>query len=321
MTLQLGDIHVPPYGLGTLPLGVRYNKGGRPDRAEAIRIVHAALNAGVRFIDTADVYCAEASEKHYTEKVVKDALATWSGDTSEVVVATKGGMSRHGDGTTPNSWAPLHNMTPATLETTVKESSCALGMKPIHLWQFHHVDSWDAKSTKYAELLGKTKELIDSGWIRVVGLCNTSVQHVEVARGILGGQLVSVQNEFNLYCLQAWKGKVSEAKTNRGGLLPYCQQHGIAFMPYGALGGHKARSGVRDLVRDFPDLVKLASGKGVSPYAVVLAWMRQTWPCVLHIVGARSVDRLAVSDEAQGMELSTGELDIISKLKKPPGAK
>ena len=104
-----------------------------------------------------------------------------------------------------------------------------------------------------------------------------------------------------------------------GGVLPYCAENNITFMPYGALGGHKAREGRRDLRGNFPGLVQMASQKGVSPHAVVLAWMRHKWPCILHIVGARQVGRLGVVHEAAQLSLTEQEIDRISGFKKPTG--
>jgi aryl-alcohol dehydrogenase-like predicted oxidoreductase len=101
-------------------------------------------------------------------------------------------------------------------------------------------------------------------------------------------------------------------------VLPYCHEHGIPFFPYGALGGHDARMGRVSLARDFPRLARMAENKGVSPHQLALAYMRQKWPLIVHIVGARSkerVDELVKLGKPEGMVLFTrDEMDELDAL-------
>ena len=201
----------------------------------------------------------------------------------------------------------------------MRASREALGLESIPLWQFHHANAYHADAPEYKALMIAAKGLIECGEVQAIGLCNCGVKHVEVARRHC--PIASVQNEFNLWEQRAWKGKVSDAKSNEGGVLPYCQENGIVFMPHGAFGGKKARDGNRDLARDFPPVAEMAQMKGVSPHALVLAWMRHRWPCIVHIIGFRNARHLHTLREASQLQLDEKELQIIDGLKKPRGSK
>jgi len=318
--VKIGDRFVPAFGLGTLPIGVLYNKGGRPSRESAVQLIVEALNLGLRFIDTSDVYCANSNDMHYSEEVIRDALLAWDGDISDVCVATKGGMARFGDGDTSNSWREVMPFTPTKLRACVQASKKALGgTQPIALWQFHHANAYAADDKEFHDLMKAASELIAGGEVGAIGLCNCGVAHIKVASKYF--KVATVQNEFNLWERKCWIGKVSGAKSNQGGVIPYCVENGITFMPYGALGGNAARNGRRDLVQDFPGVVHIAKAKGVSPHALVLAWMRAKFPNILHIVGLRELARLEGIREAHGISLTPTEVETIAAMKKPPAAR
>ena len=141
--------------------------------------------------------------------------------------------------------------------------------------------------SEFLAALSAVKRLVDEGVIRHVGLCNCSTRHLEIATSML--PIVAVQNHFSLWDRAAEKTRVRQvcAKSNKNELLRVCSEKKIAFSPHGALGGHAARERRRDLRADHPKVAALATAKKASPHAVVLAWMRQKYPCVLHIVGAR----------------------------------
>src|SRR3954463_4585722 len=128
---------------------------GRPDRERSIATVHAALDAGVTFIDTADAYHRDADEVGHNESLIAKALKSWGGDTSSVLVATKGGHLRPGDG----SWTL--NGRPEYLKQAVKESARRLGVEAIGLYQFHRPDP----EVDYAESVGAIRDLLDEGVI------------------------------------------------------------------------------------------------------------------------------------------------------------
>lgn len=199
---------IPAFGIGTLPLGVVYNT--RPTEQQARDILFAALDGGCRFIDTADVYCTNMSDKHYCERLVGDTVRQWQLQRSKntrVIIATKGGMSRHGDGLSTNSWSPVRRFNAEKIRETVNASREALGVEMIDLWQVHHSDLHDADGDEWLEVIETLKQLVAEAKVEKVGLCNASVRHIQRAlnRGL---RVYSVQNEFSL-----WSQVSLESKT------------------------------------------------------------------------------------------------------------
>src|SRR2546423_1658016 len=220
-TRTIGDRSVSAIGLGGMPLSIE----GRPDAERATRTVHAALDAGVTLIDTADSYHLNAGEVGHNERLITQALATYGGDLSEVLVATKGGHLRPGDGSWTLDGSPEH------LRAACEASLKALGVDAIGLYQFHRPDP----KVPYAESIGAMKELRDAGKVRMVGISNANVDQIRLSIELLGGVgadgLASVQNEF------------SPAFRSSEGELAFCAGVGVAFLPWSPLGG--IRSGPR----------------------------------------------------------------------------
>ncbi len=180
---RLADLSVGAIGLGGMPMSIE----GRPDRSRSIATVHAALDAGVTLVDTADAYHVGADEVGHNEELVAEALRSWGGDASSVVVATKGGHLRPGDG----SWTIDGH--PAYLVRAAKESARRLGVDCIGLYQFHRPDP----RVPYAESVGALGTLLDEGVIARAGISNASVAQIDEANEVLGGRLASVQNQFS----------------------------------------------------------------------------------------------------------------------------
>ena len=143
--------------------------------------------AGVTIIDTADAYALNTEEHGHGERLVAKALATYGGSTDHVLVATKGGHRRPGDG----SWT-VHG-DPAYLKQACEASLVALGVEAIGLYQYHRPDP----SVPYAESVGALADLLDAGKIQMAGISNATVAQIDEAQEVLGGRLVSVQNEFS----------------------------------------------------------------------------------------------------------------------------
>ncbi len=176
----LGEVQVGAIGLGGMPMSIE----GRPDEDRSIRTIHAALEAGVTLIDTADAYHIHADEVGHNESLIARALASYGGDTSGVVVATKGGHLRPGDG----SWTV--DGSPAHLKQACEASLKRLGVDAIGLYQHHRPDP----QVPYADTIGALRDLLDDGKIRMAGISNASPAQIREAREILGGRLASVQN-------------------------------------------------------------------------------------------------------------------------------
>lgn len=284
-TKQLGKsgVYVSAIALGGMPMSL----SSRPPESESLQVIHRALDLGVTFIDTADSYCKDESDKHHNEKLIHKALQTYSGDASNVIVATKGGLMR------PNgSWT--RNGNPEHLRKTIRESFEALGgNKPIDVWQYHAPD----QDYTIEEALKPAKEAVKEGLIRFVGVSNFSVEQIKQARDVV--EIVSVQNQYSPWYRQPEKD----------GVLKYCEQEQLTFLPWSPLGGSRRHSDLQDIKA----IAQLASYKGVSVYCIVLAWLRSKSPCILPIPGASKVSSIEDSVRAADVKLSDEEVQRIDR--------
>jgi aryl-alcohol dehydrogenase-like predicted oxidoreductase len=284
-TTKLGSATVSVIGLGGMPMSIE----GRPDEDRSIRTIHAALAAGVTLIDTADAYHLKAGETGHNERLIAKALASYGGDTSDVLVATKGGHIRPGDG----SWTV--DGSPAHLREAAEASLKALGVDAIGLYQFHRTDP----GTPYEDSIGALRELLDAGKIRLAGISNASVEQIDIARRILGeGNLASVQNQF------------SPAFRSSEGELRHCASLSISFLPWSPLGGI-SRAG--ELGQHHGAFQEVADAHGVSPQQVTLAWELAKAPVVVPIPGASRPESIIDSVKAADLKLTTAELDRLDR--------
>jgi aryl-alcohol dehydrogenase-like predicted oxidoreductase len=279
----LGPFTVSAIGLGAMPVSMN-NDRRYPPREDAIATVHAALDAGVTLIDTADIYAPDDEEMGHNERIVRDALASWGGDRSRVVVATKGGITRREDGSKGRDGSLPY------LRSAVEKSLVNLGVDVIDLYQYHRPDRWIV----YGEIMQNLKTLREEGKVRTLGISNASVEEIEIAREVLGDDLVSVQNEFS----PRHPGSFDE--------LQYCDEHGLAFLPWSPLGG--TGGGARAVGERFGVFAEIGGDHGVSPQQVVLAWELSLSPHLIPIPGARRAASIADSAKAADLRLSDEEL-------------
>ncbi len=278
---HIADVPVHPIGLGEMPLSV----DGRPeDEDRARRTVHAALDAGVRLIDTADAYSLGADDFGHGEELTRRTLEAWSGDASEVLVATKGGHTRGPDGGWDLDGRPEY------LRQACEASLRRLGVEAIGLYQFHRPDP----AVPYAESVGALRDLLDEGKIRMAGISNANPEQIREAQQVLGGRLVSVQNQFS----PAFRSSEPE--------LELCDELGIAFLPWSPLGGI-GKAG--QLGEQFAKFATIAEKHGVSPQQVALAWMLAKSPHVIPIPGASRPE--SIRDSAQAPELTLGDEELV----------
>ena len=260
-TKQLGNtaLSISAIGLGGMPMSL----SNRPTESQAIAVIHRALALGVTLIDTADSYCKDESDKHHNERLIAKALQQYQGDTSQVIVATKGGLMRP-DG----NW--VRNGNPNHLRETIRTSFEALGgTKPIDVWQYHAPDpNYTIKAA-----LTPAQEAVNEGLIRFIGVSNFSVEQIKEARDLV--EVVSVQNQYNPWYRQP----------EHDGVLKYCETENLTFFPWSHLGGSRRVSSLQDI----PVIAQLAQEKGVSVYQIVLAWLRAKSPCIVPIPGASKV--------------------------------
>lgn len=279
----IGHRTVSAIGLGGMPMSIE----GRPDRERSIATIHGALEAGVTLIDTADAYHEHADEVGHNEALIAEALRSYGGDTSGVLVATKGGHLRPGDG----SWTL--NGRPEYIKEAAQASARRLGVEAIGLYQFHRPDP----SVPYADSVGALRELLDEGVIEMAGISNASIAQIDEANRILDGRLVSVQNQFS----PAFRSSLEE--------LEHCSRLGIAFLPWSPLGGITRAA---DVGAQHDAFQTVADARGVSPQQIALAWELALAPIVIPIPGASRPTSIQDSVLAVDIELSDDELAALS---------
>ncbi len=277
----IGNVTVSAIGLGGMPMSIE----GRPDRERSIATIHASLDAGVTFIDTADAYHRDANEVGHNEELIAEALKSHAAG-KDVLVATKGGHLRPGDG----SWT--QNGHPDYLKDAARASAKRLGVESIGLYQFHRPDP----EVPYAESIGALKELLDEGVIQQAGISNATVAQIDEANEVLDGRLVSVQNQF------------SPAFLSSRDELRHCAEIGVAFLPWSPFGGIKKAG---DFGSDHSAFQEVADARGVSPHQVALAWHLAQAPVVVPIPGASRPESAKNSAEAADLELTDDELKTI----------
>jgi aryl-alcohol dehydrogenase-like predicted oxidoreductase len=283
----IGTRSVSAIGLGGMPMSIE----GRPDEARSIATIHAALDAGVTLIDTADAYHLHADEVGHNEELIARALRSYGSNTSSVLVATKGGHLRPGDG----SWTK--DGRPEYLKQAAKASARRLGVAAIGLYQFHRPDP----TVPYADSIGAVRELLDEGVIEMAGISNANIAQIDEANEILGGRLVSVQNQFS----PAFRSSLGE--------LAHCATLGIAFLPWSPLGGIR-RAG--DVGRQHTAFQDVADAHGVSSQQIALAWELSLAPVVIPIPGASRPESITDSVRAVEVSLTDDELAALAGLER-----
>ena len=282
----LGTMTVSAIGLGGMPMSIE----GRPERSRSIATIHAALEAGITLFDTADAYHVGADEVGHNETLIAEALSSYGGDTSEVLVATKGGHLRPGDGSWTIDASPEH------LRSACDASLGRLGVEAIGLYQLHRPD---VSGVPYEESVGAIRDLLDAGKIRMAGISNADPDQIRTAQDVLGGRLVSVQNQYS----PAYRSSEPE--------LRLCEEMGIAFLPWSPLGGISKAAGLGSRFAPFQEI---ADARGVSPQQVTLAWMLAAAPVVIPIPGSSRPETVLDSARSLELDLSTDELERLDQL-------
>ena len=271
---------VSAVGYGGMHLSIQ----DRPSEDQAIRVLHAAIDAGVTLIDTADVYCLDDNDIGHNERLIARALRT-SRHAEQVVVATKGGMRRPG-GRWEIDGRPEH------LRSACDRSLKALEVERIDLYQLHTPDP----RVPLEESVGSLADLQREGKVRWVGLSNVSVSEIQQAETMV--RVTSVQNRLNPFFREA----LAE------GVVEYCTRQGIGFLAYSPTGGGR----LNRKLPAHPVLRPMASRLGVTPHALVLSWLLARSPAVIVIPSARTVEHALDSAGAAELELSEVDLSAIT---------
>jgi aryl-alcohol dehydrogenase-like predicted oxidoreductase len=275
---KLDGAEVFPIGLGGMPMSL----AGHPPEERSIRAIHAAVDAGVNLIDTADAYSSDDTDVGHNERLIARALR---GRRDDVIVATKGGHTRPGGG-----WEL--DGSPEHLRAACEASLKALETDRIDLYQYHRPDP----KVPYEESIGAIKELQDEGKVRWIGISNASLEQIELATSI--AEIVAVQNQLSLeYRSPIAKGEVAE-----------CERRGIAFLAWSPLGGIPQAA---DAPAQHDAVRAAADAHGVSPQQVALAWLLSLSPAVVPIPGATRPASILDSVAAADLRLTGDELEAI----------
>ena len=274
-TFTIGDdLTVNRLGFGAMRVTGKGIWGEPQNPEEARKVLRRAIELGVNFIDTADSYGPEVSER-----LIGEALYPYPKD---LVIATKGGLTRQG----PDKWAPVGR--PEYLRQCVEMSLRRLKVGRIDLYQLHRIDP----KVPAEETLGALKDLQKAGKIRHIGLSEVSTEEIKHATKIVN--IVSVQNRYNL------------SDREHEDVLKYSEQHGLAFIPWFPVAAGK-------LTKAGGPLDSTAKRHGVSVAQLSLAWLLHRSPVMLPIPGTSSVAHLEENVAAAGLKLSEAELSAIEK--------
>jgi len=276
-TIELGGRTVNRLGFGAMRITGDGIWGPPADHDEAVRVLRRAVELGVTLIDTADSY-----GPYVSEDLIKEALHDGSGY-GDVVIATKGGLTRHG----PNIWPPLGR--PEYLKQCLLMSLRRLGVDTIDLWQLHRIDS----KVPAAEQFGVVKSFVDDGLAKQVGLSEVSVADIQAAQAA-GVPVASVQNRYNV------------ADRSAEDVLDYCESQGIAFIPWAPVSaGDLAKPGgpLDEVARNHPDF-------SVSQLAI--AWLLHRSPVMVPIPGTSKVDHLEENLGAADVTLTDDEVHALA---------
>ncbi|HWF45683.1 MAG TPA: aldo/keto reductase [Bryobacteraceae bacterium] len=269
-----GDLTVHRLGFGAMRLTGEGIWGEPKNPEEARRVLRRLLDLGVNFIDTADSYGPEVSER-----LIGETLYPYP---KGLVIATKGGLTRQG----PNKWLPVGR--PEYLTQCVEMSLRHLRLERIDLWQLHRIDP----KVPVEESLGVLKDLQQAGKVRHIGLSEVNPAEIRQAGKVV--PIVSVQNRYNL------------ADRAHEDTLKYCEQHQLAFIPWFPVGAGK-------LTQPGGPLDQLAKQHNVTPAQLALAWLLHRSPVVIPIPGTSSVAHLEQNVAAASIKLSDEEWNRIEK--------
>ena len=263
-----GDLTVNRLGYGAMRITGEGVWGEPKDPESAKRVLRRAVELGVNFIDTADAYGPDVSER-----LIGEALSPYA---TGVVIATKGGLTRQG----PNKWMPVGR--PEYLQQQVEMSLRRLKVERIDLWQLHRIDP----KVPVEESLGVVARMQRQGKIRHIGLSEVKPHEIDRARKVV--EIVSVQNQYNL------------GERQHDDVVDYCTQHNIAFIPWFPVAAGK-------LAQTGGALDSAAKKHGATVGQLSLAWLLHRSPVMLPIPGTTSVEHLDENVASGSVKLSDAE--------------
>jgi aryl-alcohol dehydrogenase-like predicted oxidoreductase len=294
---KLGPYSVSAIGMGCMPLSFPHDRDpdliNDPERA--ISVIHAALDAGVTLLDTADIYAPSWNTVGHNEILVGKAFHSWRGtpeQKAKVVIATKAGITREKDGT----WFGKsgRNATKSYLYRAVEASAYKMGLSQIPLWQHHRTDP----ALSFEEQFENVMTLKEHGYVKEIGLSNVNapmLRHAIKAGGTPEqGGIISVQNQY------------SPNYRNWADVIDICNEYGIAYLPWSPLGGGSTFKQLGN--GEVGAFAQMANAKGVSPYALTIAWHLAQFPTSIPIPGASKASSILDSLSGTNIELTADEV-------------
>jgi len=298
-TRKIGSFEVTAVGMGCMPLSDMPPKPPSmlDDRPGAIGVIHAALDFGVTLLDTADIYAPTWNMIGHNERLVGEAVRTWNGTPAQkakLVLATKGGITRDKEA---GNWFGVsgRNADKHYFFRAVEASALRLGVEQIDIWQHHRLDHEMPYETQIENVLA----LKEHGYVKHVAVSNVNAEQLRRAIKIGGtpaqGGIVSVQNEF------------SPRYRNSQEVIDICTENGIAFLPWSPLGG--IGKGSKDLSTDrFGSFNSIAEAKGVSPFALTVAWHLANFPTSIPIPSSTRRENILETIEGVNIQITAEEL-------------
>ena len=294
---KLGPFTVSAIGMGCMPLSFPHDRDpgliDNPDRA--IAVIHAALDAGITLLDTADIYAPSWNTMGHNEVLVGKAFHSWNGSAEQkakVVLTTKAGITREKDGTMFGISG--RNASKHYLFRAVEASAYKMGLSKIPLWQHHRTDP----SLSYEEQFENVMTLKEHGYVQEIGLSNVNAEMLRHAIKAGGtpdqGGIISVQNEY------------SPNYHHWAEVIDICTEYGIAFLPWSPLGG--GRNFKRLGSGEIGAFKAMADSKGISPYALTIAWHLAKFPTSIPIPGASKATSILDSLVGTTISLTAAEI-------------
>jgi len=283
-TRELGStgLKVFPIGLGGMPMSIQ----GRPDEKQSIATIHAAIDAGVNFIDTANVYCLDNDDIGHNERLIAKALREKK-VFDKVIIATKGGLARpKGDWTVDGR--------PEFIRKSCELSLKALGVEAITLYQLHSPDP----NVRYQDTIAELAKMKVEGKIIHVGLSNVSEDQLDLAQKIV--RIESVQNRCHPLFQRDYKS----------GLIAHCAKQKVSYLPWSPVGGGRTHASVAQ----HSPLPELAKKYNTSAYGVILAWHLGKGANVIPIPGASKGSSISDSAKAVNVTLDPKDSALIDQL-------
>ncbi len=302
-TRTLGPYQIPAIGLGCMPLsGMPPSKSWILDQRDAaLAVIHAALDAGVRLLDTSDIYAPTWNSMGHNEILVAEAVRTWSGTSaakSEIIIATKGGITRAPE---QGNWFGVSGRDASEhyLYRAVEASAAKMQLDKIKLWQHHRLNH----HMPFEEQFENVMKLKAHGIVENIGVSNYNAEQLRRAIKIGGtpkeGGLISVQNEWSPRS-RAWAD-----------VLEICEEYGIAFLPWSPLGGIDNSASLENA--HFAAFEEVADRHNVSKFAIAIAWHLAGSPVSIPSPGATRIESILDSLTGLNVTLTNDELEFLNQ--------